>query len=101
VLSDDHDDAGADAHPTAGGQGVQCVGLRLTRGRGLPLEGEALGFDPSFRQRLNVLACPRCGRRLTLIALIEDPEVIVRFLGHLELPDRHPRGAGAVAAPRR
>jgi len=64
--------------------------FRLTRVRGLPLEGEALGFDPSFRQRLNVLACPRCGRRLTLIALIEDPEVIVRFLGHLELPDRHP-----------
>ena len=39
-----------------------------------------------FRQRLDVLACPRCGGRLTLIALIEDPAVIVRVLGHLGLP---------------
>ena len=56
------------------------------RGRGVPRAGEALGFGASFRQRLDVLSCPRCGRRLTLIALIEDPAVIVRFLGHLGLP---------------
>ena len=56
---------------------------RLTRVRGVPRAGEALGVDASFRQRLDVLACPRCGRRLTLI---EDPAVIVRFLGHLGLP---------------
>ena len=35
---------------------------------------------------LDVLVCPRCGGRLTLIALIEDPAVIVRVLGHLGLP---------------
>ena len=35
---------------------------------------------------LDVLACPRCSGRLTLIALIEDPAVIVRVLGHLGLP---------------
>jgi len=29
---------------------------------------------------LDVLACPRCGGRLTLIALIEDPAVIARVL---------------------
>ena len=45
-----------------------------------------MGFDASFRQRLDVLACPRCGRRLTLIPLIEDPSVIVRLLGRLGLP---------------
>ena len=44
LSSDDHDDAGVDAHPTAGGQGVQCGGLRLTRVRGVPFAGEALGF---------------------------------------------------------
>ena len=35
--------------------------MRLTRVRGVPLAGEALGFDPSFRQRLDVLACRRVG----------------------------------------
>ena len=35
---------------------------------------------------LDVLACPRCGGRLTLIALIQDPAVIRRFLWHLGLP---------------
>ena len=35
----DHDDAGVDADPTAGWQGVQCGELRLTRVRGVPLAG--------------------------------------------------------------
>ena len=35
---------------------------------------------------LDVLACLRCGGRLTLIALIEDPAVIVNSLRHLGLP---------------
>jgi len=38
----------------------------------------SFGFD--------VLACPRCGDRLELIALIEDPSVIRRILRHLGLP---------------
>jgi hypothetical protein len=38
----------------------------------------SFGFD--------VLACPRCGNRLELIALIEDPRVIRRILSHLGLP---------------
>ena len=45
----------------------------------------SFGFD--------VLACPRCGDRLELIALIEDPTVIRRILGHLGLPTE-------VATPR-
>ena len=36
LSSTDHDDAGVDADPTAGGQKVQCGGLRLTRVRGGP-----------------------------------------------------------------
>ena len=44
--------------------GGQSVGLRLTRVRGGPLASEAVDFDASFRQRLDVLACPRCGTRL-------------------------------------
>ena len=37
------------------------------------------GFD--------VLACPRCSGRLTLVALIRAPDVITRILRHLHLPD--------------
>jgi len=46
-----------------------------------------------------VLACPRCGGRLTLIALIEDPVVIARFLRHLGLPTDIPEAQPARAPP--
>jgi Putative transposase/Transposase zinc-binding domain len=39
---------------------------------------------------LDVLACPRCGGRLRLIALIEQPAVIKRVLGHLGVPTELP-----------
>ena len=39
----------------------QCGRLRFTRVRGVLLVGEAVGFDASFRQRLDVLACRRGG----------------------------------------
>ena len=42
----------------------------------------SFGFD--------VLACPRCGDRFDLIALIEDPAVIRRILSHLGLPTEVP-----------
>ena len=52
------------------------------------------GFD--------VLACPRCGGRLRLIALIEGVAVIGRILRHLglptEIPSPHPARAPPVAA---
>ncbi len=34
---------------------------------------------------IDVLACPRCGGRLRLIATIHDPAVIRRILTHLGL----------------
>ena len=42
----------------------------------------AFGFD--------VLACPRCGGRLRLIALIEEASVIQRILRHPGLPTEVP-----------
>jgi hypothetical protein len=39
---------------------------------------------------LDVLACPRCGGRLRLIAVIGQPAVITRVLGHLGLPTEVP-----------
>ena len=53
----------------------------------------SFGFD--------VLACPRCGGRLRLIALIEQVEAISRILRHLGLPDEIPRARPARAPPER
>ena len=38
----------------------------------------------------DVLACPRCPGRLTLVALIRETAVILRILRHLGLPDEVP-----------
>ena len=35
---------------------------------------------------VDVLACPRCGGRMRVVATIEDPVVIRRILTHLGLP---------------
>jgi hypothetical protein len=51
----------------------------------------SFGFD--------VLACPRCGNHLELIALIQDPKVIRRILGHLGLPTTVPAARSARPPP--
>ena len=40
---------------------------------------------------LDVLACPRCGGRMSLIATIDDPRVIRKILSHLGLPTEVPQ----------
>jgi hypothetical protein len=35
---------------------------------------------------VDVLACPRCGGRMRVVATIEDPVVIRKILTHLGLP---------------
>ncbi len=45
------------------------------------------------------LACPRCGGRQRLIALIEASDVARRILTHLALPADVPRAAPARAPP--
>ena len=49
------------------------------------------GFD--------VLACPRCGGLLRLVALIEQAAVIERILRHLDLPAEIPAPRPARAPP--
>lgn len=55
---------------------------------------------------IDVLACPRCGGRLRLIATVEDPGVIRKILAHLgltrsaESPGPAPPQPGAVASAR-
>ncbi len=51
----------------------------------------SFGFD--------VLACPRCGGRLRLVALIEEARVIRRILGHLGLPTEVPAARPARSPP--
>jgi hypothetical protein len=55
------------------------------------LMARSFGFD--------VLACPRCGGRFRLIALIEDPRVIRRILGHRGLPTEVPAARPPRAPP--
>jgi hypothetical protein len=50
---------------------------------------------------VDVLACPRCGGRLRLMALIEQASVIQRILRHLGLPTDAPEPRPARAPPRR
>ena len=39
---------------------------------------------------LDVLACPRCGGRMRVVATIDDPAVIRKILAHLDLPVDEP-----------
>lgn len=85
--------------------GVQASGREQTRqidpeeaerrqGRGqrwASLMARTFGFD--------VLACPRCGGRLRLIALIEEAAVIERILRHLGVPTAIPAPRAARAPP--
>ena len=49
---------------------------------------------------LDVLSCPRCSGRMMIIASIEEPEVIVKILKSMGLPEAAPlRSSGASPAP--
>ena len=48
---------------------------------------------------LGVLACPRCGGRLRLVALIDERSVIERILGHLGFPTELPAMRPGRAPP--
>jgi len=48
---------------------------------------------------VDVLACPRCGGRLRLVALLEAGAVTARILRHLRLPSDVPAARPARAPP--
>ena len=52
---------------------------------------------PSFG--IDVLACPRCGGRLALTAIVEDPAVIGRILRHLRLQGTIPEPCPTRSPP--
>jgi hypothetical protein len=77
-------------------------GVRRNRTAAVSPQRGSSGFPGKSRQRsfgFDVLACPRCGDRLDLIALIEDPTVIRRILSHLGLPTDVPTARPARPPP--
>jgi hypothetical protein len=48
---------------------------------------------------LDVLACPRCGQRMRLVATIEDPAVVKKILNHLGLSTEVPEAQPARPPP--
>ena len=48
---------------------------------------------------LDVLACPRCGGRMSVIATIEAADVLRKILGHLGLPIDPPAPLSARPPP--
>jgi hypothetical protein len=82
-------DAGATATPVPTPETSARPGGR----RWADLMRRAFGFD--------VLACPRCGGRLRLIALLDASAVTQRILRHLGLPPQVPAVRPARAPPLR
>jgi hypothetical protein len=89
----------AGAVPPGGGGGEPDADQEEPAGRASAgpswgaLMQRTFGFD--------VLACPRCGGRLRLVALIEEAAVIDRILRHLGLPAELPAPRPARAPPHR
>ena len=68
---------------------------RDTRARGYYLWADLMRRSLA----LDVLACPRCGGRLRLIAVVDHPAVVARILGHLALPTEVPGTRPARGPP--
>jgi len=48
---------------------------------------------------IDVLACPRCGNRMRLLATIEDPRIVQQILTHLGLPSEPVQADPAHSPP--
>jgi hypothetical protein len=93
-TSEDGRDAGVKESATAQAREADPADTARRQARGqcwAALMQRTFGFD--------VLACPRCGGRLRLIALIEEAPVIGRILRHLGLPTEIPAPCPARAPP--
>jgi hypothetical protein len=66
-------------------------GNQVRRQRGLLLWHERNSFD------IDVDYCPHCGRRVKIIAAIDDSAVIAKILPQLNLPGRAPPRSAAQA----
>jgi hypothetical protein len=90
--------------------GVNCTLVSESNATGQDGGGDLTGrSDPPTRSwaalmrrvlGYDVLACPRCGQTMRLIALIDQADVIRRILRHLGLSTAVPEPAPARAPPR-
>jgi hypothetical protein len=67
----------------------------------LPIRQRYLDWATLLKRvyKVDILACPRCHGRLTLLAAISDPPVVKKILQHLQLPSEPPHPAPARAPP--
>ena len=70
-------------------------------GDGGPRQGRNYLWADLMRRTmgLDVVTCPRCGGRLRLIAVIDDPAVVKRILRHLGFPTEIPEARPARVPP--
>ena len=50
--------------------------------------------------QIDILACAKCGGRMKVLAVIEQPEVVAKILGHLGMPTVPEGIAPARVSPR-
>lgn len=67
----------------------------------LPIRQRYLDWATLLKRvyRVDILECPRCHGRLSLLAVISDPPVVKKILQHLQLPSEPPHPAPARAPP--
>ena len=67
----------------------------------LPIRERRLDWATLLKKvhAIDVLDCPRCPERLTVVAAISDPPVVRKILEHLDLPTTTPTMAPARAPP--
>ncbi len=75
---------------------LMAMGASLSLLLSAPLAAQSVG---RLEGKFDVLACPRCGGRLRLIALIEERAEIERMLRHLGVPTAIPAPRPARAPP--
>jgi len=93
ATTDGADASKADSSVGAGEDAGHAGPSRAGAYQWAELMRRTFGFD--------VLACPRCGGRLRLVALIEQASVVQRILRHLGLPTEVPEPRPARAPPGR
>jgi hypothetical protein len=91
--------AGSDGPPAA----APCTADDERSDRTAPRRPGAYRWADLMRRTFgfDVLQCPRCGRRLRLLALIEHAGTVERILRHLGLPTDLPEPRSARAPPDR
>jgi len=84
--------------PTGSAGGAAAL-LPLSEGAGAQRRPRYWTWAALMRRafEIDVLACPRCGGRMRLIATVDDPGVIRRILAHLRRSGQSPGPAPPVA----